>query len=108
MHDDTIYTLVASSNRGRYALSDPVEGHDLTSGEHIALLLGGQWITGHVEHARRLSLKYPHRQGNYSTWDGGIQLGYYFIARGDGAVCGLCTGMQIRLIGPGASHDPTS
>src|SRR5260370_40480243 len=52
MTDDTIYTLVASSNRGRYALNDPETGHDLTSGEPIAILLGGQWLEGHIEHSQ--------------------------------------------------------
>src|SRR5712691_4579353 len=51
MSDDTIYTLVPSSNRGRYALDDPESGHDLTSGEPIAILLGGQWTPGHIEHS---------------------------------------------------------
>ena len=51
MTDDTIYTLVASSNRGRYALDDPETGHDVTSGEPIAFLLGGRWIAGRIEHS---------------------------------------------------------
>lgn len=45
----TIYTLVPSSNRGRYAPRDPETGHDLTSGEPIAILLGGKWTPGHIE-----------------------------------------------------------
>lgn len=40
--------LVPSSNRGRYAVDDS-EGHDITSGEHIAINLGGTWIEGHIE-----------------------------------------------------------
>ncbi len=51
MTDDTIHTLVASSNRGRYALDDPETGHDVTSGEPIAILLGGRWIEGRIEHS---------------------------------------------------------
>ena len=43
-------TLVLSSNRGRYAIDDP-EGYDITSGEHIAISVGGVWIEGHVEHS---------------------------------------------------------
>jgi hypothetical protein len=91
MKDDTIYTLVASTNRGRYALDDPEQGHDLTSGEAIAILLGVQWIEGHIEHGRE-------RYASSQLVSQRILPGYYFIARGDGAVCGLCTGMQVRLI----------
>ena len=90
MTDDTIHTLVASSIKGRYALDDPEEGHDLTSGEPLAILLGGQWIEGHIEHSRQ-------RNASAHLVSQHILPGYYFIAR-DGAVCGLCTGMQVRLI----------
>ena len=91
MTDDTIYTLVASSNRGRYALDDAVYGHDLTSGEAIAILLGGQWTLGHIEHGRE-------RYASEHLISQRILPGYYIIARGDGAICGLCTGMHVRLI----------
>ena len=50
MDDDTMHTLIASTNRGRYALDDPA-GHDITSGDRMAIWLGGQWIEGSVEHA---------------------------------------------------------
>jgi Domain of unknown function (DUF5348) len=140
MSDDTISTLVPSSNRGRYALDDPEHGHDLTSSEPIAILLGGQWIEGHIEHSGHYS-----GPGCYHIADSGrkdsqrpdtpktqeecertvtprvraaiqegmsladamsattgqvvdLFCGYYFIADLDGAVCGLCTGMQVRLI----------
>ena len=140
MKDDTIYTLVASSNRGRYALDDPDHGHDLTSGEPIAILLGGQWIPGRIEHSghsgdagcyhiadsgRRSSQRQdtPKTQEDYersvtprvrAALQEGMSLadalsqatgqvvdlfrGYYFIASLDGAVCGLCTGMHVRLL----------
>ncbi len=91
MTDDTIYTLVPSSNRGRYALNDPETGHDLTSGEPIAILLGGRWIEGHIEHGRE-------RYASEHLIVQRVLPGYYFIARDDGAVCGLCRGMQVRLI----------
>jgi Domain of unknown function (DUF5348) len=90
MSDDTIYTLVASSNRGRYALDDPEQGHDLTSGEPIAILLGGTWTLGRIEHSRE-------RYASEHLISQRVLPGYYFIAS-DGAVCGLCTGMQVRLI----------
>jgi Domain of unknown function (DUF5348) len=91
MTDNTIFTLVASSTKGRYALNDPETGHDLTSGESIAILLGGQWNPGHIEHGRG-------RYASAHLVSQHILPGYYFIARSDGAVCGLCTGMQVRLI----------
>lgn len=139
MTDNTISTLVPSSNRGRYALDDSEHGHDLTSGEPIAILLGGQWITGRIEHSahygdagcyhiadsgRKSSQRSdtPKTQEEYertitprvrAALQEGMSLadalskatgqvvdlfcGYYFIASGDGAVCGLCTGMQVRL-----------
>jgi hypothetical protein len=97
MTEDTISTLVASSNKGRYALDDPETGHDLTSGESVAIWLGGQWIPGHIEHGRE-------RYASSHLVSQRILPGYYFIAR-DGAVCGLCTGMQVRLIAAGGNDD---
>lgn len=69
--------LVTSIHRGRYALAldDPEQGPEIASGASLAILLGGQWIEGRVEH-------------------GGS--GYFFQAR-DGGICGLCPGMQVRL-----------
>jgi hypothetical protein len=49
--DETISTLVPSSNRGRYSLDDSETGDDLTSGEQVAILLAGQWIQDHIEHS---------------------------------------------------------
>jgi hypothetical protein len=140
MKDDTIYTLVASSNRGRYALDDPDHGHDLTSGESIAVLLGGQWMTGHIEHSShyggpgcyhiadsgRTSSQRSDTPKTQAEFEQSVTLrvraaiqqgmsladalsketgqvvdlfcGYYFIASLDGAVCGLCTGMHVRLL----------
>jgi hypothetical protein len=88
MKDETISTLVPSTNRGRYALDDPHTGHDLTSGEALALLLGGQWIEGRVEHGSNLYA---------SERSGQLEKGYYFIDS-NGQICGLCTGMQVRLL----------
>ena len=147
MSDDTIYTLVASSNRGRYALDDPETGHDVTSGEPIAILLGGRWIEGRIEHSGhsdspgcyhiadsgRTSSQRPDKpktpeelkrtvtsrvraamQESMSLADAlskatgqvvDLFCGYYFIAS-DGEVCGLCTGMHVRLIQTGGMHDP--
>lgn len=51
-NEDAIYTLVASSNRGRYAGGDSEHGPDLSSGQTIAIeVKRNLWIEGHVEHA---------------------------------------------------------
>jgi hypothetical protein len=98
MNDETMYTLVASSNRGRYAL-DEQDGGDLTTGQPIAMLLGGRWIEGRIEHSNYPSQKYPDMPGCYApTGMEGVRIGYYFVAKG-GMVCGLCTGMLVRLSG---------
>ncbi len=85
MSNETVYMLVPSTNRGRYALNDPISGPDITSGQPLALLLGGYWIDGRVEHAGNL---YESRRS------GKAERGYYFIAK-DGTMCGLCAGMQV-------------
>jgi hypothetical protein len=85
--DDDIHALVASSNRGRYAL-DESGGSDLTAGDTIAIYLGGQWIEGHIEHAGHLYAREYRDQP---------ERGYYFCAT-DGSCCGLCTGMRVRRL----------
>jgi len=91
-----VYTLVPSRNRGRYAL-DEQDGGDLTTGQPIAMLLGGRWIEGRVEHSNYPSQQYPDAVGCYAlTGMAQVRIGYYFVATG-GLVCGLCTGMLIRL-----------
>lgn len=88
MTEDTIYTLVASSNRGRYALDTP-DGLDLTAGATIAIQLGEQWITGSIEHT-----------GNMYAVEatGHTERGYYFRASGGRGLCGLCAGMKVKLL----------
>ena len=96
MSNETVYALVPSTNRGRYALDDP-QGYDLTSGQPVSILLGGYWTEGRVEHSHFPSKKYPDVAGIYSiTGIDTLQIGYYFLAL-DGTVCGLCTGMSVRL-----------
>lgn len=93
--DIPTHRLVASTNSGRLAL-DHANGHDLTCGEGITILLGGQWIEGRVEHDRRL---YPQSQSfEQATRQTPTQFadGYYFIAEG-GGICGLCVGARVRL-----------
>jgi hypothetical protein len=50
--EDSIYTLVPSSNRGRYAGDDSDHGPDLSSGRAIAIeVLNGVWINGEIQHS---------------------------------------------------------
>ncbi len=86
MLDETVHTLVASSNLGRYACDDAHSGYDLTTREPCAIQLGGQWIEGSVEHGPLYSTHLvPH----------GATRGYYFMSEA-GDVCGLCIGMKVR------------
>jgi hypothetical protein len=81
-------TLVVSTNRGRYAVGDAETGADLTSGDRIAVWLGGQWVDGSVESGARLSTEV--------VPPGHPTRGYYFISD-VGGVCGLCVGMKVRM-----------
>jgi hypothetical protein len=87
MSDQQVYTLVPSTSQGRYALDDPVTGQDVTSGDVLQVLLGGQWVKGRVEHASGLyvleHVAHP------------VTSGYYFLAC-NGGICGLCAGMKVR------------
>jgi Domain of unknown function (DUF5348) len=95
---ETIYTLVPSTNRGRYTLNDPEYVHDLTTGERNSILLGGNWVEGRVEHANVLTHLHVAIAGCYAlSGVETVKLAYYFLAT-DGTVCGLCTGMKVRLI----------
>jgi Domain of unknown function (DUF5348) len=87
MSEQTIHTLVPSISHGRYALDDPVTGQDITSGDVLQVLLGGQWIKGSVEHAGRLYAL------EHTTHP--VSSGYYFLAN-NGGVCSLCAGMKVR------------
>jgi len=82
-------TLIASSNRGRYAF-DEEQGppySDITSGQLCAIRLAGQWVSGSVEHTHSLYA---------DEVTGRVERGYYFIAE-DGSRCGLCVGIRMRL-----------
>ena len=46
MSDEMISPLVPSTTRGRYALDDPDDGHELTSGEPIVIVLGSTGSLG--------------------------------------------------------------
>lgn len=90
------HRLVASTNSGRFAL-DQENGRDLTCGDRVSILLGGQWIEGRVEHDQRLYPQSP------QTFEEAMRQtptqfagGYYFVAE-DGNICGLCIEMRVRL-----------
>jgi hypothetical protein len=88
MPENTVSTLVISSTRGRYALDDPLHGQDITSGQALAILLGGHWTLGSIEHTGGL---YALEQAAHPA-----SSGYYFLAS-DGNVCSLCSGMKARV-----------
>jgi uncharacterized protein DUF5348 len=67
MTTESISTLVPSTNAGRYALDDPVSGPDVTSGQSLAVLLGGYWIEGRVEHAGNLYTSERSREPSAAT-----------------------------------------
>ena len=49
--NDEIHVLTWSTNAGRYCFDDPEHGHDVTSGELLAIeVLNGLWVEGRVEH----------------------------------------------------------
>lgn len=91
-----VVVLVASSNSGRFAL-DYADGHDLTCGSCVSVLLGGQWIDGCIEHYTDL---YPmQRTFEQVMRETPLQyMGGYCFVSSDGNICGLCVGMQVRLI----------
>lgn len=86
--------LVASNVSGRFALDLP-DGRDITSGDIIAIRLGGQWIEGRVEHGRE---RYPNTGLQFLVNERQPRVldGYYFIAD-DGGFCGLCIGMKVQI-----------
>jgi Domain of unknown function (DUF5348) len=98
MSEQQIGVLVASTNRGRFALDDPQEGADITSGQALDIWLAGQWIPGRVEHMTEC---YP-GQSMTRLFQPESELGprtvhgYYFLAD-KGGICGLCIGQKVRL-----------
>jgi len=101
MRDEGVSRLVASTNQGRYACDDAVYGRDLTCGDRIAVLIGGHWVKGMVDHSHEVTWGQGEVLGTYvMTGVDGIHGGYYFLSR-TGEVCGLCVGMLVRLLGRG-------
>jgi hypothetical protein len=90
------HKLVPSSTSGRYAIDTP-GGPDLTSGQPIRILLGGQWITGRVEYGYNLYVTPgPQYLGDVPTMPETID-GYYFVYGGN-QVCGLMVGMLVERL----------
>lgn len=83
-------TLASSPNRGRYIIDDPDPRYELTSGQRLAVLLGGHWIEGEVNIA-------PFLYASDYWVEPRTLRGYYFTAS-DGTRCGLCVGMRVRLL----------
>lgn len=71
-----VHTLVASSNRGRFALDNAQHGRDLICGDVISVQKGKSWVSGHVEHTQKT--------GYYLDVDGGVSFQ-------------LRAGMRVRL-----------
>jgi Domain of unknown function (DUF5348) len=94
-------TLTLSANKGRYAVIDEsieivdiYNGiHDLASDMRIEICLGQQWIAGTIEHSGGV----PPHKGVYAAKDANFAYGYYFVSD-TGKICGLCTGMHVRII----------
>jgi hypothetical protein len=81
--------LIASSNRGRYAVQDAEQGSylDLTSGMPCEVWLGGNWVAGTIEHGALYIIR---------DLSSTASRGYYFVDT-IGERCGLCLGMKVRL-----------
>jgi hypothetical protein len=89
---DQIYTLMVSCNTdGRYALDEP-DGPEISSGQPLAIQISSVWIEGSVEYGEHRYVNPVDPNPRDRTLSG-----YYFLARG-GGVCGLCTGMRVRLL----------
>jgi Domain of unknown function (DUF5348) len=78
--------LTASSIKGRYAIGSP-DGPDLTSGQPCEIWLGGQWVSGRIEHSG----------GLYADPDTYRAVRGYCFVSSDGGMCGLCYGLHIRI-----------
>jgi hypothetical protein len=91
-----VYTLVPSSNAGRYALDDP-EGQDITSGTQLSIDLGGKWVAGRVEYRHEIYVNMGMQHLGEPPRLPRVLDGYYFIAL-EGGICGLCVGMKVRVL----------
>ncbi len=88
--------LMASPNPGRYEVGEG--GLDLASGDECEVFLAGQWVSAVVRHSRgrndadgMMAVERPR----------GVVDGYYLTVvddRGNMTLCGLCTGMCVRVL----------
>lgn len=74
-----------SSNTGRYCVGE--NGPELLSGDRCAIRIGGGWVRGTVKHSA----------SRYTSEGQRGSAGYIFLSD-DGEVCGLCYGMQVRVL----------
>ncbi len=70
--------LVRSKTEGRWAVNNPADGSELTSGRTCEIWIGGQWVEGHIECY-------------------GLYGGNYFVSHA-GGYCALCVGMRVRVL----------
>jgi len=70
------YIIYPTGSAGAFACDSP-DGYELCDGQELDVLLGGHWITGHIEHR-------PHTASR-------------FIARDGQSLCGLSAEMKIRI-----------
>ena len=63
---------------------------DLHTDYAVEVHLGGHWIAGYIRHTRERMYAIESPKGLY--W------GYYFEALEGGGRCGLCVGMQVRIV----------
>ena len=91
MNTETAHTLVPSTNRGGSALDDPEQSHDLTSGEQAASC----WVgSGPLATLSTPASSMPSRGLSLLTTSHQATPSSPVTA---GNVCGLCTGMQVRV-----------
>ncbi len=87
--------LYASTNAGRYEVER--NGVDLTTGMQCHVWLAGEWVRASVCHSRGRS----DGSGTMAVErPKGVYDGYYLrVEEGEGkySLCGLCTGMYVRL-----------
>ena len=88
-------TLVLSTNSGRYAINDPVDGRDLTNGDAVIVMAGDSWVHGWIAHSSEHSTAgvYAAERAKYDH----IKIVGYYVQLEAGGVLGLCSGMKVRV-----------
>ena len=83
------FTLKLSKHRGRYTLDTPFYHRDLATGDQIAILVGGHWVAG------RVSLQ---KESDFQNVQDMLAPKWCFLANRDGSMCGLVSGMQVKVL----------